>query len=149
MEDLPRLKEYIDATVAEEPRERTFAGYDTIHHHRHTLTLHPSSLQRDSNGKFSDDDLARILYKATKDPAGAFGGRRTPGVMRLVEIMGIKQARTWAVCTMNEFRKFLGLKGTLFLHFNASLTYSSIEIKNSRPLKNGILTRRLRYVPFP
>lgn len=30
--------------------------------------------------------------------------------MRLHEIMGIEQNRKWGVCTMNEFRKFLGLK---------------------------------------
>jgi len=30
--------------------------------------------------------------------------------MRVVEIMGIEQARKWGVCTMNEFREFVGLK---------------------------------------
>jgi hypothetical protein len=30
--------------------------------------------------------------------------------LRVVEILGIMQARQWGVCTMNEFRHFLGLK---------------------------------------
>ena len=67
-------------------------------------------LKRGPDGKFSDDDLADILNTATENPAGAFRGRGTPGVLRLVEIMGIEQSRAWGVCTMNEFRKFLGLK---------------------------------------
>jgi linoleate 10R-lipoxygenase len=35
--------------------------------------------------------------------------------MRVVEIIGIEQARFWGVCTMNEFRQFLGLRRTLAL----------------------------------
>ncbi|KAF8066489.1 heme peroxidase [Lyophyllum atratum] len=79
--------------VAANPAERTFAG-----------------LKRGPDGKFSDDDLAAILHSATEQPAGAFRGRGTPPVLRLVEIMGIEQSRAWGVCTMNEFRKYLGLK---------------------------------------
>jgi hypothetical protein len=30
--------------------------------------------------------------------------------MKAVEVMSIKQARKWGVGTMNEFRKFVGLK---------------------------------------
>jgi hypothetical protein len=36
-------------------------------------------------------------------------------VLKVVEIMGIEQARFWGVCTMNEFRQFLGLQRTLAL----------------------------------
>lgn len=68
-------------------------------------------LKRGPDGTFSDDDLAEILYSATENPAGAFRGRGTPTSLRLVEILGIEQARAWGVCTMNEFRKFLGLRG--------------------------------------
>jgi hypothetical protein len=35
--------------------------------------------------------------------------------MRVVEVMGIEQARSWGVCTMNEFRQFLGLRRTFAL----------------------------------
>ena len=30
--------------------------------------------------------------------------------MRLHEIMGIEQSRNWGVCSLNDFRKSLGLK---------------------------------------
>jgi linoleate 10R-lipoxygenase len=50
------------------------------------------------------------LQDATESPAGAFRARGTPGALRIIEMQGIAQARKWGVCTMNEFRKFLGLK---------------------------------------
>ena len=71
-------------------------------------------MKRGPDGKFSDDDLADILHTATENPACAFRGRGTPGVLRLIEILGIEQSRAWGLCTMNEFRTFLGLK-RLFL----------------------------------
>jgi linoleate 10R-lipoxygenase len=45
-------------------------------------------------------------------------------MLRVIEIMGIEQARFWGVCTMNEFRQFLGLPRTLALccHFCSPLT---------------------------
>ncbi|KAJ6512310.1 heme peroxidase [Mycena vulgaris] len=45
-------------------------------------------LTRGKDGKFSDDAIAQILQDATDSPA----------------------ARQWSVCTMNEFRQFLGLR---------------------------------------
>ena len=50
------------------------------------------------------------LYDRTDHAAGAFGARGTPHIMRLHEIMGIEQNRRWGVCSLNDFRKFLGLK---------------------------------------
>jgi Animal haem peroxidase len=32
-----------------------------------------------------------------------------PKVMRTIEILGIEQARSWKVATLNEFRKFFGM----------------------------------------
>ncbi|KNZ76883.1 Psi-producing oxygenase C [Termitomyces sp. J132] len=92
LKDLGTLSKVIN-DVASNPAERTFAG-----------------LKRGPDGTFSDGDLAEILYSATDNPAGAFRGRGTPSVLRLVEILGIEQSRAWGVCTMNEFRKFLGLR---------------------------------------
>ncbi|KAG6877819.1 hypothetical protein C0993_003603 [Termitomyces sp. T159_Od127] len=89
--DISKLYQALNTTS--KPSERTFAG-----------------LKRGPDGTFSDDDLAEILYAATESPAGAFRARGTPTVLRLVEIMGIEQSRAWGVCTMNEFRKFLGLR---------------------------------------
>ncbi|KAG6834140.1 hypothetical protein H0H93_011600, partial [Arthromyces matolae] len=81
------------ANIVSSPAERTFGG-----------------LKRGSDGRFSDNDLADILHAAIEEPAGSFGGQKTPPVLRLVEIMSIEQSRAWGVCTMNEFRTFLGLK---------------------------------------
>ncbi|QRV81013.1 heme peroxidase [Ceratobasidium sp. AG-Ba] len=62
------------------------------------------------DGRFKDEDLARVLQDATAEPAGAFKARGTPAVLRVIEIMGIAASRRWGVCSLNEFRKFLGLK---------------------------------------
>ncbi|CAL1708758.1 unnamed protein product [Somion occarium] len=75
------------------PRTRAFAG-----------------LKRGPDGSFSDDDLARVLQDATENTAGTYRARGTPAVLRLIEIVGMEQARSWGVCSMNEFRKFLGLR---------------------------------------
>ncbi|TBU30522.1 heme peroxidase [Dichomitus squalens] len=78
------------------------------------------SLQRDpKSGQFSDEGLAGVLIAATEEPAGAFRARGTPHCMRLHEIMGIEQNRQWGVCSLNDFRKFLGLKTySSFLEWN-------------------------------
>ncbi|KAJ6476780.1 heme peroxidase [Mycena vitilis] len=81
------------AEVDPDPSKRTFGG-----------------LTRGPDGKFDDDALAKVLFDATESPAGAYRARGTPEVLRVIEIMGITQARQWGVCTMNEFRQFLGLK---------------------------------------
>ncbi|KAI9064021.1 linoleate diol synthase [Trametes sanguinea] len=77
-------------------------------------------LQRDERtNEFNNDKLADILQSATEHPAGAFRARGTPHVMRLHEIMGIEQNRAWGVCSLNDFRKFLGLKTYVsFLEWN-------------------------------
>ncbi|KAI9456431.1 heme peroxidase, partial [Boletus coccyginus] len=67
-------------------------------------------LQRDPDGRFADQDLARVLQDATERRAGAFRARGCPPVMRVVEILAIEQGRTWGACTLNEFRKFIGLR---------------------------------------
>ena len=61
------------------------------------------NLTRDTEtGSFKDTDLAAILMNAIEDPAGAFKARGIPEVMRIVEIMGIEQARQWGTCTVSE-----------------------------------------------
>ncbi|KAG2068642.1 heme peroxidase [Suillus decipiens] len=67
-------------------------------------------LTRGEDGRFSDTDIARILQDATADRACAFRARGVPAVMRVVEILGMKQARAWGTCSLNEFRRFIGLK---------------------------------------
>ena len=80
------------------------------------------SIKRQADGTFNDDDLAKILHDATEKCAGAYRARGTPAALRIIEIMGIEQARQWGCCTMNEFRKFLGLK-----------TFSSFEEWSTAP----------------
>ncbi|KAG1795206.1 heme peroxidase [Suillus plorans] len=63
-----------------------------------------------NKGAFKDSDLANLLQGATSHRASSFGARSTPAVMRLHEIMGIEANRAWGVCSLNDFRKFLGLK---------------------------------------
>ncbi|KAH9056259.1 linoleate diol synthase [Lactarius vividus] len=79
-----------------------------------------NQLERGPDGKFDDTKLAAIIKDAVEHPAARFGARGTPHVMRLHEIMGIEANRRWGVCTLNEFRKYLGLKPyTTFLEWNS------------------------------
>jgi hypothetical protein len=65
---------------------------------------------RNERGCFDDEDLVNILADATEDVAGAFGPRNVPVVMKLIETMGMKQARKWHVATLNELRSFFKLE---------------------------------------
>ncbi|KAK5077874.1 hypothetical protein LTR64_003725 [Lithohypha guttulata] len=69
-------------------------------------TLYP----RNENGTFNDEDLCTILTEATEDVACAFGARQVPVVMRLIEVLGMQQARQWNVATLNEFRRHFKLE---------------------------------------
>jgi len=44
-----------------------------------------------------------------EDIAGSFGANRVPDILRSVEILGIIQARSWNLASLNEFREFFGL----------------------------------------
>lgn len=66
-------------------------------------------LKRQKNGRFSDADLAKLIQDSTERRAAAFSSG-TPEALRIIEIMGIEQSRSWGTCSLNEFRKFLGLK---------------------------------------
>ncbi|KAJ7925601.1 heme peroxidase [Mycena leptocephala] len=70
----------------------------------------PRRLTRGTDGRFKDSDLARVLQDATSWRAGAYKARGTPQVLRVVEIMGIQRARLWGACSLNDFRRSLGLK---------------------------------------
>lgn len=60
-------------------------------------------LERQDNGSFKDADLADILKGCVEEPAHAFGAHGTPHALKVVEIMGMLQAREkFNVCTMNE-----------------------------------------------
>jgi hypothetical protein len=78
--------------LSDNPVERPFAG-----------------LKRQADGTFSDDDLVEILESSISDVAGSFGANRVPTILRSVEILGIMQARSWNMASLNEFREFAGL----------------------------------------
>ncbi|CCO35793.1 prostaglandin-endoperoxide synthase 2 [Rhizoctonia solani AG-1 IB] len=91
--------------VDSDPKKRNFGG-----------------IKRGPDGRFSDGDLAKILHNSTESVARRYGARGSPEVLRIIEIMGMEQARKWGMCTMNEFRKYLGLK-----------TFKTFEEWNSNP----------------
>jgi hypothetical protein len=64
-----------EKSIPKDPSVRTFDG-----------------LKRQEDGTFKDEDLARILKEAMDDPAGAFGARRVPKALKIVEVHGILQA---------------------------------------------------------
>lgn len=82
-----------EAGLSVDPLERPFAN-----------------LERGKDGKLNDDALVEILKDSIDDVAGAFGANKVPAILRSVEILGIKQARSWNLATLNEFRSFFGLE---------------------------------------
>ncbi|KAF8966303.1 linoleate diol synthase [Flammula alnicola] len=113
------------------------------------------NLQRTADGSFKDDDLANILHNATEHSAGAFRARGTPPVMRLNEVLGIEQSRKWGVCSLNDFRRFLGLKPfSSFIEWNSNPEiadtaeklygdieylelYTGLQAEEAKPLVDG------------
>jgi linoleate 10R-lipoxygenase len=79
-------------------------------------------LKRGPDGKFDDGDLAQIMETGIEQVAGSFGARNIPKSMRAVTVLGIVQSRSWNLCTLNEYRRFFGLK-----------TYDTFEEVNSDP----------------
>ena len=67
-------------------------------------------LTRGPDGSFDDGALADVLQTATETPAGAFRAQGCAPVFRAIEILSIEASRRAGVCTMNEFRKSLGLE---------------------------------------
>ena len=69
-----------------------------------------AEIQRSADGSLDDDALVNILADSTQDVAGAFGATNVPTILKAVEVLGIKQARSWNLATLNEFRTFFNLK---------------------------------------
>ncbi len=69
-----------------------------------------ANLQRSVDGSLDDGALVEILASGVEDVAGAFGSTNTPVILKAVEILGIKQARSWNLATLNEFRSFFNLE---------------------------------------
>ena len=69
-----------------------------------------ADVQRSADGSLDDEALVKILADSTQDVAGAFGATNVPTILKAVEVLGIKQARSWNLATLNEFRTFFNLK---------------------------------------
>ncbi|KAI0897973.1 heme peroxidase [Annulohypoxylon nitens] len=82
-----------EQSIDKDPSKRVFGG-----------------LKRQSDGTFKNEDLVKILKEAMDDPAGVFGARTVPKALKIIEVLGINQARKWQVASLNEFREFFGLK---------------------------------------
>ena len=102
-----------EETLPDDPQQRSFAH-----------------LHRNADGSFGDDDLVSIFADSVEDVAGAFGASQVPTVLKSVEVLGIKQARSWNLATLNEFRGFFNLD-----------RYTSFEEINSDPYIAGQLKR--------
>jgi hypothetical protein len=90
-----------EASLSDQPEERPFAG-----------------LKREG-GTYDDDQLVEILRASIDDAAGSFGANRVPNCLKVIEMMGIMQARYWNTATLNEFRTYFGLsKHTTFESIN-------------------------------
>jgi linoleate 8R-lipoxygenase / 9,12-octadecadienoate 8-hydroperoxide 8R-isomerase len=68
-----------------------------------------AKLKRTAAGTFDDGDLSAIFAASVEDAAGAYGPNQVPEILRGVEVLGIIQARSWNLATLNEFRQFFGL----------------------------------------
>ena len=90
--DIVRKLAAFSNSLPTDPQERPFAN-----------------LTRTTNGSYNDDDLAPIFAASVEDTAGAYGANQVPEVLRDVEILGIMQARSWKLASLNEFRKFFKL----------------------------------------
>ncbi|KAF2479065.1 heme peroxidase [Neohortaea acidophila] len=94
---LQKMKEFEQAIPADPPT-------------RPWPALKSDVLKRDKNGRYDDNELAEILTSGIEDCANAMGPRRVPKVMKFIEVLGIVQARTWKVATLNEFRRHFALE---------------------------------------
>lgn len=80
-------------TTDRDPSKRKFAG-----------------LTRKDDGSFDDQGLVDILTSSVEDCANSFGPNRVPAVFRAIEVLGIEQARSWNLGSLNEFRKYFKLE---------------------------------------
>lgn len=60
---------------------------------------------------------------------GAFGANNIPKCLKSITILGMQQARKWGLGSLNEFRKFFGLKTyDTFEEFNPDEVYLAIKL---------------------
>jgi hypothetical protein len=91
-EFLKKLSE-VYRTTDPDPSKRKFAG-----------------LARNQDGTLPDQGLVDILVSGIEDCANSYGPNRVPAVFRAIEVLGIEQARSWNLGSLNEFRKYFDLE---------------------------------------
>ncbi|KAL6715679.1 hypothetical protein ACLMJK_006640 [Lecanora helva] len=79
--------------LPKDPQERPFAN-----------------LKRGADGRLPDDGLVEIITSSIEDTAGAFGPNNIPKCLKAITVLGMQQSRAWNLGSLNEFRKFFGLK---------------------------------------
>ncbi|GBC07128.1 hypothetical protein RclHR1_07280005 [Rhizophagus clarus] len=67
-------------------------------------------IERGSDNRFKDTDIAKEIINGTKKVSGAFGANRIPKVFRPIELLGIESARVLGLSSLNDFRRSLNLK---------------------------------------
>ncbi|KAG6837017.1 hypothetical protein H0H93_016224 [Arthromyces matolae] len=77
-------------------------------------------LQRQPDGRFKDDDLAKIIQDATDWRAASYSSG-CPEALRVIEILGIEQARGWGTCSHTR------------LSLNGIPTHVSMLVVNHNP----------------
>ena len=82
-----------------------------------SILIRVYSLRRGGDGRVDDADIARVLQDATESVACSAGARSIPPCLRVIEMMAMKEARDWKICSLNDFRSFLGLKRQSFANF--------------------------------
>lgn len=62
-----------------------------------------ANFKRGPDGRFDDAELAELIKSCVEEPAHAFGAHGTPVSLKMVDILGMRQAReSFNVCTLNE-----------------------------------------------
>lgn len=98
MKTLRKTEEHLQSL---EPNERPFPALK-----RETMTRIQEGPYK---GNFKDDEIAEFLTAGIEDCANAMGPQQVPVCLRAIEILGIQQARTWQLSTLNELREHFGL----------------------------------------
>lgn len=103
---LPKFLQKLGAlekiSIATEPEQRPFPALASGRYER----IPDGPLK----GRFKDEDLAKTLAEGVEDCANAMGPQQVPTVMKAIEMLGIIQARSWRVATLNEFRTHFALQ---------------------------------------
>lgn len=85
-----------------------------FHSYQHlTIQGTRTSLRRGQDERFNDNELAQAIYDATEAVARAPQPNNMAPCLRAWQMGIIERARNHKVCTLNEYRAYLGLKRTV------------------------------------